>query len=172
MSVRSLFVRLVAVTVLVLVGESARAADVSAPPAAAAPVYGDPAAPAMPGCAACQGGAYCQHGAIRGKCDVCGKLLGSNLHKLKHKKDPFPVTLCPGACFGYFQTQWRKWDEVCPYPYTGTGVSDAAKPISPSTNPRPAGTGLEAPRTLEKGMTEPKKSDLPAIPNAGSKFGP
>lgn len=154
MSVRSMFVRLAAVAALGCGGAAARADD-------------GYAGPAMPLCESCQ------HGAVRAACDVCGKLLGSNLHKMKHKKDPYPVTLCPGACFGYFQTQWRKWDEVCPYPYLGTGVSDAARPVAPSANPRPLGTGLDAPRTLDKTMPEPKKSDLPSIPTpGGNKFGP
>jgi len=33
---------------------------------------------------------------------------------------PITVNLCPGACFGHFQTQWRKWEDACPYPYTGS----------------------------------------------------
>lgn len=177
MSIRSFIVRLsvkaAAVAVLAWSGAPASAADVSPPPVvSAAPVYADPA---MPGCATCQGAAgceSCQHGAIRAKCDVCGKLLGSNLKK--DKKAPYPVTLCPGACFGYFQTQWRKWDEVCPYPYTGTGVSDAARIPGASVNPQRTGTGLDAPRPVDpKTMPEPKKIDLPAIPPApGNKFGP
>ena len=176
MSVRSFLVRLTvkaaAVAVLVWSGASASAADVTPPPA---PVVVDaaPVSVGDPGCATCQGGGgeSCQHGAIRSKCDVCGKLLGGHLRK--DKKAPYPVTLCPGSCFGHFQTQWRKWDEVCPYPYTGSGVNDAPRAVGTSVNPRPAGSGLDAPRPLDpKVMPEPKKSELPAIPMPGSKFGP
>jgi hypothetical protein len=182
MSIRSFFVRLslkaAAVAVFAWGGSSVSAADVTVPPAPVA--VAAPVSVGAPGCATCQngGGESCQHGAIRSKCNVCGKLLGSHLHK--DKKAPFPVTLCPGACFGYFQTQWRKWDEVCPYPYLGTGVSDAPKPPAGVLNPRP-GTGLEAPRPLDPNapkMTEPKKSGtsgtgsitIPVI--VPSKFGP
>jgi hypothetical protein len=59
-------------------------------------------------------------------CPTCGS---SWLHH--HTKGPYVVNLCPGACFGYFQTHWRKWDDVCPYPYQGIGVSDAPKPPAP-----------------------------------------
>src|SRR4029453_12454050 len=96
------------------------------------------AAPVSVGASGCESCGSCQHGAIRAKCDVCGKLLGSHLHK--DKKAPYPVTLCPGACFGYFQTQWRKWDEVCPYPYLGIGVNDSMRipgGVTPATPPRP-----------------------------------
>lgn len=173
MSVRSFLARLFVAAVLVWSAAPASAADVSAPPVAtAAPVYADPAGSGCAGgnCAAAAGCESCQHGAIRAKCDVCGKLLGSHLKK--DKKAPYPVTLCPGACFGYFQTQWRKWDEVCPYPYTGVGVSDAARVPGASVNPRP-GTGLDAPRPVDKAMPEPKKIELPAIPKVpDNKFGP
>ena len=46
-------------------------------------------------------------------------------------KDHTLLISVPGACFGYFQTQWRKWDDVCPYPCQGIGVSDA-----PAAGPR------------------------------------
>src|SRR5262245_29122939 len=46
-----------------------------------------------------------------------GHLLGGGLLHGRHQ--PYTVNLCPGACFGYFQTQWRRWEEVCPYPYQG-----------------------------------------------------
>lgn len=186
MSVRSFLVRLTvkaaAVAALAWSGATASAADVTPPPVTrAAPVYADPvtvgAGCPTGGCSTAAGCESCQHGAIRAKCDVCGKLLGSHLKK--DKKAPYPVTLCPGACFGYFQTQWRKWDEVCPYPYTGTGVSDAARIPAASVNPPRTGTGLDSPRPVEpKTMPEPKKIELPAIPMApepkvpGNKFGP
>lgn len=177
MKVRTFLIPLAVAAAFAWSGSTVSAADVTAP---LAPVLSAaPVSVGMPGCETCQGSAggdcaLCKHGAVRSKCDVCGKLLGSNLHKHKHKNDPFPVTLCPGACFGYFQTQWRKWDEVCPYPYTGIGVSDAARPSGGYANPLPPGSGLAPPRPLDgKVMPEPKKVDLPAIPPApGNKFGP
>jgi hypothetical protein len=121
------------------------------------------------------GCASCQHGAIKSACDTCGKFLGSHLHK--GKKAPYPVTLCPGSCFGYFQTQWRKWDEVCPYPYLGQGVSDAPRQPGAAAPARP-GTGgeLTPPRPLDPKMTDPKMPEktgsLPPIPVVPSKFAP
>src|SRR5688572_30493902 len=136
MSVRAFFVRLswkaAAVAAFAWGGSSAPAADTTPPPppvtVSAVPVTVGVGAP---GCASCD---TCAHGAVKGHCDACGK-LGSVLHK--GGKAPFPVTLCPGSCFGYFQTQWRKWDEVCPYPYLGTGVSDAARVPGAPVGPRP-----------------------------------
>lgn len=173
MSVRSFLVRLgtkaAAVAVFAWTGAAASAADVAPPPPPLGTVAAAPVSVGAPGYEGCES---CQHGAVRSKCDACGKLLGS--HLLKSKKAPYPVTLCPGACFGYFQTQWRKWDDVCPYPYTGIGVSDAPRPPAGVLNPRP-GTGLESPRTLDPKMPDPKKVgnvDLPSIPSVSNKFAP
>lgn len=149
---------------------AALAADVTAPPPP--PAYGAygaaPVAVGMPGCETCQ------HGVAKASCSTCGKMFGKHLLH-KDKNAPFPVTLCPGACFGYFQTQWRKWDEVCPYPYLGIGVNDA--PRVPGTMP-PPGTGLAPPRPLDPKMTDPKMpdpkkggSDVPPTP-PGGKFVP
>lgn len=160
-------------TTLVWGGVStALAADVTPPPA---PVYGAPVTVGDPGCASCQSG---QPALGRTKCNTCGKLFGSNLHK--DRKAPYPVTLCPGACFGYFQTQWRKWDDVCPYPYLGQGVTDAPRPPAGVLNPLPPGGGtLTPPRPLDPKMTDPKMPDpkktgsgssLPPIPVVQSKF--
>ena len=169
MSIRSFFVRLsvkaAAVAVFAWAGASASAADVTPAVPAAPAAVGAPVSVGDAGCASCQS---CQHGAIKSACNVCGKLLGSHLHK--DKKAMYPVTLCPGACFGYFQTQWRKWDEVCPYPYLGIGVSDAPK--TPRT-----GSELGVPRPADpKLMPAPMKTgsaDLPAIPVVpANKFAP
>jgi hypothetical protein len=35
-----------------------------------------------------------------------------------HPLPPMTVNLCPGACYGYFPTQWRRWEDHCPYPFT------------------------------------------------------
>jgi hypothetical protein len=108
------------------------------------------------GCTTCGGGPV-TGGTGCSSCKSCGG---------KHQRAPYVVNLCPGACFGYFQTQWRKWDDVCPYPYQGIGVSDAPKPPSPVlpspiTQPRP---GLPGPRSVEPKPT----GALPAIPLPGT----
>jgi hypothetical protein len=132
-------------------------------------VVGDPG-----GCAACQGGAV---GTAKAGCAKCGKLFtgGGLFHKTPN---PYPVHLCPGSCFGYFQTQWRKWDDVCPYPYLGMGASDAGR--LPGTAPRPGGE-LTPPRPVDPKMTDPKMPepkkvgslDLPPVPvTLPNKFGP
>ena len=178
MSIRTFFVRLswkvAAVAAFSWSGSTASAADTTPPPApVSVSVSGAPVVAGAPGCASCQ---MCAHGAFKGHCDVCGKLLGSKLHK--DKKAPFPVTLCPGACFGYFQTQWRKWDEVCPYPYLGTGVNEAARAPGAPTGPRPGELGQ--PRPIDQKMPEPKVPDtkkmgslqMPAIPVAPTAVAP
>jgi hypothetical protein len=99
---------------------------------------------------------------------VCTKpgLAGRSLHP--GKNEPYVVNLCPGACFGYFQTQWRRWDTVCPYPYLGTGVSDAPTPPvpklkSPSDQLPGKGGTLPEPRPSEPKKVPPAAS-LPPIP--------
>jgi hypothetical protein len=166
MSIRSFFVRLswkaAAVAAFVWGGSSASAADVTAPAAPAATVSAAPISVGEAGCASCQ---MCAHGAFKGHCDVCGKLLGSKLHK--DKKAPYPVTLCPGACFGYFQTQWRKWDEVCPYPYLGIGPNTNLPTNHPANQPatgsRPGELGQ--PRPVDPKMPDPK---MPESKKTGS----
>lgn len=172
MSIRSFFARwatrTVAVAVFTWAGAPVWAADVTPPvPVSAAPVT--VGVGGTPGCETCQ------HGAAKGGCNTCGKLVTwDRLHK--DKKAMYPVTLCPGACFGYFQTQWRKWDEVCPYPYLGVGVNDGPRTAPGMTLPRPG--ELTPPRPLDPKMIDPKKvgsnTPLPPIPTvpSASKFGP
>ena len=126
-----------------------------------------------PGCATCE------HGVPAAGCTSCGRKLLSG--QLLHKNTHASASLCPGACFGYFQTQWRKWDEVCPYPYSGTGTgNNSAPPTGPFFPPNmtPPGTSLPTPRPVDPKMVESKKvginsgSDLPVIPVPSNKFGP
>lgn len=136
----------------------------------AAPVYADPAGGTCATCGA--------SGPTVG-CSTCGKLLRGHA-RFGHKNDgPFQVNLCPGACFGYFQTQWRKWEDVCPYPYIGHGVTDSPRRPTPVALPRPGGE-LTPPRPIDPKATDPKK--MPAPPGGGlppipdpmpkGKFGP
>jgi hypothetical protein len=201
MAVSKFFARAAFVAALAWAGGEALGADVVPPRPIAPAVVGAPpvlgAGPVIVEGEAGPGGcATCQHGAAAGTCSRCAKWLALHKHK-----GQFPVTLCPGACFGYFQTQWRKWDEVCPYPYLGTGVSDAGRLPGPVVAPK-TGTELTPPRTLDPKapkMPDPKKlgsapvgapapkatpatatpvlksyavSDLPPIPPAPGKFVP
>jgi len=111
----------VAVTLFGFVNVSA-AADQPGAPAAAPTMVED-----FRGCATCNSAAAA--------CDSCGKVRKSHFHH--HKTcTPYVTHLCPGACFGYFQTQWHRWENVCPIPYQGVGLTDspvrAAPPILPT----------------------------------------
>lgn len=58
----------------------------------------------------------------------------------------YQTQLRPGACFGYFQTQWNRWEDVCPVPYQGVGLNDAPRvPTRPVAGPQ---TPLGAPNKL------------------------
>jgi hypothetical protein len=135
----------VAVVLAVWTDSSVRAADY---PPIPPPVMGQPNASAVPvpasSCPTC--GAAAGHAAGCKSCSTCGS-------SWYHKKDkgPYVVNLCPGACFGYFQTQWRKWDDVCPYPYQGIGVSDAPKPPAPALPAitKPGATTIPSPRPVD-----------------------
>lgn len=106
-------------------------------------------------------------------CQTCGPLpaacasgkCGHAHHK--HCKHPYVTTLCPGACFGYFQTQWNRWEDVCPHPYQGIGISDAPRPATPSTTqPMPLTPPAKVP------MGEPKLPNVdPKLPTLDPKKG-
>lgn len=152
-----------AALVAAVCGSGLRAADMPfipppGSPAIAGPVSGQPVASSCPTC-----GGNVSSGKT---CQTCGS---SWFHK--HEKGPYQVNLCPGACFGYFQTQWRKWDDVCPYPYQGIGVSDAPRPPAPALavpNPKGAGT-LPGPRQVEPkgGSDKPISPTIPMPPGGG-----
>jgi hypothetical protein len=55
---------------------------------------------------------------VGGSCEPCRTGSSGILHR---RKAPNDVTLCPDACFGYFPTQWRKWEDACPIPFVPTG---------------------------------------------------
>lgn len=154
-----------AAAALVLCGVgSLRAADMPYIPPPGSPGIAAPMSPAMPapgGCPTCGGAATATSGKT---CATCGS---SWFHH--HDKGPYVVNLCPGACFGYFQTQWRKWDDVCPYPYQGIGVSDSPRPPSPAVL-TPKTPTLTPPRPIEPKTSDSKpmsSSGLPPIPAPG-----
>ncbi len=133
----------VAITALGFSGV-ARAAD---QPGAAA-IAGAPAmAGDYLGCATCNGAAAA--------CDSCSKVRKSLFH---HKTcTPYQTTLCPGACFGYFQTQWHRWENVCPIPYQGVGHTD-----TPLRSAPPVAAPVVAPKTT--GSDGPVPKPLPVVP--------
>lgn len=134
-------------------------------PVVAVPVI---AGEACPTCAAGPGGAPCKSA----KCRSCeGRRFGFTPPK------PVVGQLRPGACFGYFQTQWHRWEDVCPLPYQGVGVSDApsrapsAAPLGvPTAAPKAKGTDapLPLPKAVPMGTTT---GGLPMIPPPLDKFG-
>ena len=47
------------------------------------------------------------------KCGHCGLIPTPIFDKLFIKKHCVP-TICPGSCFGHFQTKWTPWPAACP----------------------------------------------------------
>jgi hypothetical protein len=161
---KSILASAVAAVLALVSSDSLRAADYQI---VAPPVVGQSTAP-VAGCPTCAAAS-----SSVGGCKSCGT---SWFHH--HDKGPYVVNLCPGACFGYFQTQWRKWDDVCPYPYQGIGVSDAPKPPSPVLpGVSKPGTTLPGPRPIDpKPGSDSKPGDIkpmssitiPQIPRPGN----
>ena len=174
MNLLSLARRLAVLAAALGTSGAAVAADVTPPPApvAAMPVTVMPG----PSCPTCNGGAPAAHGHGHG----CGR-LGCGVSLFHKNKAPYVVNLCPGACFGYFQTQWHRWEDVCPLPYQGVGQSDAPPPapgyVAPVPQPRQLpevkpeatpgekknGKGTEVPEPRPVKPTGP--GGLPSIPN-------
>src|SRR4051812_7504512 len=130
----------------------------------ALPVYAAPTlspgvgAPAID-CPTCHGG-----GAPAG-CATCGKGHLGVFHK--HCRVFYVPHLCPGACFGYFQTQWHRWENVCPIPYQGAGLSDAPPPVV-ATPPAPTIPTDKKPGELKSPTPVPgaPPAPMPGVPPA------
>lgn len=142
----------VAITAIGFSGLAVAADQPGAAPLGAAPtMLAGPGSVGGAGCATC--------GTASAGCNTC------NAHKslLHHHKTctPYQTTLCPGACFGYFQTQWHRWENVCPIPYQGAGLSDAPVRASPAVT-----APTLAPKT---GSDVPLPKALPTIPVPPSK---
>jgi hypothetical protein len=145
-----LFLLPVAVAITVL-GYSGTASAADQPAIAAGPaMVGAPAA----GCATCN--------ATPANCNTCGNANKSIFHRTK-TCTPYQTHLCPGQCFGYFQTQWHRWENVCPIPYQGVGLTDAPVRAGPATNIPPAA----APKNTGSDVPVPK--GLPTIPTTPGK---
>lgn len=132
---------------LVLLVGSGRA-HASDTPVAPSPPAAAPLAIPCPTCAAgapapAPGGSWGKGGS----CKTC-RTIGRKCSHCAHCYAPY---LCPGACFGYFQTQWHRWEDVCPIPYQGTGVSDSPPPATPYI-PAPGAT-----TPMGKPPVEPQK---------------
>jgi hypothetical protein len=161
MNLRRLRARgLAAIAALSLASGVGYAADATAPPPP--PVMADPAvATDCPTCSGDPAGRkpFFEHVGH-------GQLLG-HIHA---KKITVP-TLCPGACFGYFQTKWNRWEDVCSHYYQGINVSDAPKAPIPAAKTPIGAKAPPATTTVPMPMpnpTVPVPSPLPApstVPN-------
>lgn len=107
-------------------------------------------------------------------CETRGRGHRMLFHNKKIDTPRVPY-LAPGACFGYFQTQWHRWEDVCPIPYQGAGLTDAparpGPPINPAA-PSPDATKKSSDTPLPKKAalpTAPAPSTLPHIPPLPSK---
>jgi hypothetical protein len=93
-----------------------------------------------------------------GACTACEVMPAANTRmKLsgdhhKHVK-PLPtvtVNLCPGACYGYFPTQWRSWEEACGLPSTMPPNPGFIPAFPPSSDTVPDKNGRAPdPRSLD-----------------------
>lgn len=137
--------------------------------AADEPVVVAPAAPVAdvcPTCTAGAGGAPCNLGGCK-TCNTCSP------------KKPVVGQLRAGACYGYFQTQWHRWEDVCPIPYQGVGQNDTPRqapvpPAIPFSTPRsdaPPKVG-PAPMPMTNPLPMPAvKGAVPGITLPENKFG-
>ena len=111
-----------------------------------------PVAEVCPTCTAGEAGAPC----AREGCSTCGRAghrAGCN------PKKPVVGQLRPGACFGYFQTQWHRWEDVCPLPYQGVGIIDTPRAVPP------AAPGASGPGAVPKSDGPvPKMNPMPTVP--------
>jgi hypothetical protein len=68
-------------------------------------------------------------------CGPCSSPATTGMTARGKAKAACPTKLCPEACFGYYQTQWSRWDAVCPLPYQGVGVPDSPPPKAAAPSP-------------------------------------
>jgi hypothetical protein len=76
-----------------------------------------------------------------------------------HDKKFYHPTICPGSCFGYFQTNWTAWEQACP-----NWCGDQAPVAGPAvvTTPAPAVQVPVAPASAPKTLppTAPAKEPV------------
>ena len=137
------------------------AADAPLPPAPPAGMV-MAEAPAEGGCASCSGDPAGRPGILHG------------LHLgIGHGHKVTVPQLCPGACFGYFQTKWTRWEDACSHYYQGVGVSDGPKPPIPALTPvapgkAAAGTApmplpVPKPETKRPAAFDPMPTPMPMV---------
>jgi hypothetical protein len=157
---RRLSARALGLVVVLGPGGSALASDVAPAPLPAAPAVVGHAAP-CPTCAPPPATCASCTGPKTGHA-----LLGRIGHR---NKAPYETYLCPGACFGYFQTRWSRWEDVCPLPYQGTGLSDAPPPhpgyVPPVPQPSPP-TGADPRKPRDGELPAPRPADPPKQPGS------
>jgi hypothetical protein len=140
----------------------------------AVPHPGPGPGPALPAAGpACQN---CDKHFTRGGSDCPTCVNGRFGIGFRHR--PTVPSLAPGACFGFFPTQWNRWQDVCPIPYPGVGVEEpgptsTAKKADPKKGPKaeiapPPKPASDAPPDDPKGKGGelPKPGTLPNIPEA------
>jgi len=145
-------------------GTSGAADQTPPPPPPPPPAVADPGCPT---CTVAATGAPC----TAPGCTTCKKV------GIGHKPcKPYVTNLRPGACFGYFQTQWHRWEDVCPIPYQGVGIVDAPPrptpplvtsspvPVAPPADPKAKGS--DAP--LPKPPLSPDPAPKPPTPAPGT----
>jgi hypothetical protein len=124
------------------------------------------------GCASGAGGVSRYTAGVRGVPACTGSSCESRFQKL-NKKEPYAVNLCPGACFGYFQTQWRSWDEVCPTQGTIVDMKPPAPYLPPASDRPPQemkknGENVPPPRPVDPkmgmGRPLPPPTVVPSFP--------
>lgn len=131
--------------------------------AADEPIVVVPADPAA-ACATCTtgpGGAPCNLGGCK-TCNGC------------NPKKPVVGQLRAGACYGYFQTQWHRWEDVCAIPYQGVGLNDSPSrgSVIPAPPPVPRSDAPAKTGAAPSPMPIPAaKGVLPIIPAPENKFG-
>jgi hypothetical protein len=108
-----------------------------------------------PGCSTCtnatvtaSGGKTCRPGLMGGV-------------TLRHQ--PQGVYLSPNSCFGHFQTQWRKWEEVCPTPHIVV-LPSADKEVQKKPNGSIPEPRLVDPTKMKDSKLPPPPSPPPSMP--------
>ena len=137
--------------------EAPTAAYAEAPPAAGCATCGKGHGVGG-GCAngQCGGGAGAGIGGAPGsngpKCGSHGLVIYPRFEKHYIKKFCAP-TICPGSCFGYFQTKWTPWQSACPQWQAGVQGYD---PAIVERNGSPPPLGRTAANSLPLPITPPR----------------
>jgi hypothetical protein len=147
--VHGFFCGAAALVMCVGLGDEAIAADAPvAPPSLIGLPTPVPATASCPTCAA-------PAGHITSGCSSCSK---SRMHFPKRCNTGVPQ-IAPGSCFGYFPTQWSRWEDVCPVQYSGLGLSNLPPPPPVPTTPTVPSAPMPKPDV--NGKNGKKNGELP-----------